>query len=86
MEKIFVTKEQYEQVRHLEKETGLKIKDNTMVVADCINGRCGIYRVHRCYRTIADSYIAEVELVVPTRDLAEARLEFIAYKTWQQNL
>ena len=68
MPKVIVSKEQYDQVRAIEKAAGVKIaqlSEGQLRVPDCINGQCGIYRVKRCYRS-GLKYIADMELVEAT--------------------
>ena len=75
MVKVIITKEQYDQVRAVEKMTGLKVaKQSTeMKVPDCINGQHGIYVIKRCYRS-AGKYFAQMELETPANSEIEAIL------------
>lgn len=81
MSKIFVSKEQYNQVKNAEKALGVKIarapKGWEFRVPDCVNGQYGIYKVNRCYPS-GLKYIADVELVEATKSHQETLIRMAA--------
>lgn len=79
--KIVVSKEQFEQVRQVEKVLGIKIalapKEQQLRVVDNVNGQWGVYQVIRCYRSVT-KYFAELKLIEPAKTEQEAVLKFMA--------
>ena len=73
--KMVVSKEQYEQVRQVEKMLGVKIalapEEHQLRVVDCLNGQWGIYQIKRCYKS-ATKYFAELKLIEPATTEQEA--------------
>lgn len=79
--KIVVSKEQFEQVRQVEKVLGIKIalapEEQQLRVVDNVNGQWGVYQVIRCYRSVT-KYFAELKLIEPAKTEQEAVLKFMA--------
>lgn len=79
--KIVVSKEQFEQVRQVEKMLGVKIalapEDHQLRVVDNVNGQWGIYQVTRCYKSVT-KYFAELKLIEPATTEQEAVMKFMA--------
>ncbi len=79
--KMVVSKEQYEQVRQVEKMLGVKIalapEEHQLRVVDCLNGQWGIYQIKRCYKS-ATKYFAELKLIEPATTEQEAIMKFLA--------
>lgn len=80
MVKVFVTKEQYDQVRAAEKASGTKVGKTEgweFRVPDCIDGQHGVYKVKRCYRS-GLKYIADMELIEATTSEEHSMLVMMA--------
>lgn len=79
--KMVVSKEQYEQVRQVEKMLGVKIalapEEHQLRVVDCLNDQWGIYQIKRCYKS-ATKYFAELKLIEPATTEQEAIMKFLA--------
>jgi len=79
--KIVVSKEQFDQVRQVEKMLGVKIalapEDHQLRVVDNVNGQWGIYQVIRCYKSIT-KYFADLKLIEPATTEQEAVMKFMA--------
>ena len=79
--KIVVSKEQFDQVRQVEKMLGVKIalapEDHQLRVVDNVNGQWGIYQVIRCYKSITE-YFADLKLIEPATTEQEAVMKFMA--------
>lgn len=79
--KVVVSKEQFEQVRKVEKVLGVRIafasEEQQLRVVDNVSGRWGVYQVMRCYRG-AMNYFAEVKLIEPAKSEQEAVMKFMA--------
>ncbi|MEQ6049506.1 hypothetical protein U2I53_10710 [Lysinibacillus capsici] len=79
--KVVVSKEQFEQVRQVEKVLGIKIalapEEQQLRVVDNVNGQWGVYQVIRCYRSVT-KYFAELKLIEPAKTEQEAVLKFMA--------
>lgn len=78
--KIVVSKEQFDQVRQVEKMLGVKIalapEDHQLRVVDNVNGQWGIYQVIRCYKSIT-KYFADLKLIEPATTEQEAVMKFM---------
>ncbi|MFW7187318.1 hypothetical protein [Lysinibacillus sp. BNK-21] len=79
--KVVVSKEQFEQVRQVEKVLGIKIalapEEQQLRVVDNVNGQWGVYQVIRCYKSIT-KYFAELKLIEPAKTEQEAVMKFMA--------
>lgn len=79
--KVVVSKEQFEQVRKVEKVLGVKIalvpEEQQLRVVDNVGGQWGVYQVLRCFRG-AMNYFAEVKLIEPATTEQEAVIKFMA--------
>lgn len=78
--KIVVSKEQFDQVRQVEKILGVKIalapEGHQLRVVDNVNGQWGIYQVIRCYKSIT-KYFADLKLIEPATTEQEAVMKFM---------
>lgn len=77
MPRVEVSKEKYEQVREIEKTSGLKIHKHIMMVPDCVNDIWGAYKIKRCYKSL-NKYLADMELVEKAKN--ENHAEFLTIK------
>lgn len=79
--KVVVSKEQFEQVRQVEKVLGIKIalapEEQQLRVVDNVNGQWGVYQVVRCYKSVT-KYFAELKLIEPAKTEQEAVMKFMA--------
>lgn len=79
--KVVVSKEQFEQVRQVEKVLGIKIalapEEQQLRVVDNVNGQWGVYQVVRCYKGVT-KYFAELKLIEPAKTEQEAVMKFMA--------
>lgn len=86
--KMVVSKEQYKQVRQVEKMLGVKIaltpEEHQLRVVDCLNGQWGIYQIKRCYKS-ATKYFAELKLIEPATTEQEAIMKFLAIQQKKTN-
>ncbi len=86
--KMVVSKEQYKQVRQVEKMLGVKIalapEEHQLRVVDCLNGQWGIYQIKRCYKS-ATKYFAELKLIEPATTEQEAIMKFLAIQQKKAN-
>lgn len=77
--KIVVSKEQFEQVRQVEKVLGVKIalapEEHQLRVVDNVSGQWGVYQVLSCYKSATN---AELRLIEPAKTEQEAGLKFLA--------
>lgn len=78
--KVVVSKEQFEQVRKVEKVLGVKIafatEEQQLRVVDNVDGQWGIYQVMRCFKG-ATKYFAELKLIEPAKTEQEALMKFL---------
>ncbi|TKI60494.1 hypothetical protein [Lysinibacillus varians] len=86
--KMVVSKEQYKQVRQVEKMLGVKIalapEEHQLRVVDCLNGQWGIYQIKHCYKS-ATKYFAELKLIEPATTEQEAIMKFLAIQQKKAN-